>query len=53
MVEASGITIEPKLSLPGSTLAIKFIELDRIPETAQSLFYAMKILSMKILPIYN
>lgn len=37
LVEAGlGITIEPKRSLSGQNLAIKFIELDRIPQKAQS-----------------
>jgi DNA-binding transcriptional LysR family regulator len=37
LVEAGlGITIEPKRSLSGQNLAIKFIELNRIPQKAQS-----------------
>lgn len=37
LVEAGlGITIEPKGSLLGQNLAIKFIELDKIPQKAQS-----------------
>jgi len=37
LVEAGlGITIEPKRSLSGQNLAIKFIELDQIPQKAQS-----------------
>jgi DNA-binding transcriptional LysR family regulator len=37
LVEAGlGITIEPKRSLSGQNLAIKFIELDMIPQKAQS-----------------
>jgi DNA-binding transcriptional LysR family regulator len=37
LVEAGlGITIEPKRSLSGQNLAIKFIELDKIPQKAQS-----------------
>ncbi len=37
LVEAGlGITIEPKASLLGQNLAIKFIELDKIPQKAQS-----------------
>jgi len=37
LVEAGlGVTIEPKTSLSGQNLAIKFIELDNIPQKAQS-----------------
>jgi DNA-binding transcriptional LysR family regulator len=37
LVEAGlGVTIEPKASLSGQNLAIKFIELDNIPQKAQS-----------------